>query len=275
MIAFRKMHGLGNDFVVLNRLAQPLEDNLSSLARRVCDRKYGVGADGLLLTVPGDTVSVRMRVFNADGSEAAMCGNGLRCVVEALRLDGLLAPGATTIEVGARTVSAELRGDGLVQVDMGPVKFDRASIGIDGDPCEPYLRQSLRFRNQVFQGSAAQVGNPNLVFFVSSVTEVDLSALGPHFSRLPQFAHGANVHFVEVLGPGNVKARTWELGAGETLACGSGACAIAAIGCHLGLTGRAVTVELPGGKLEIYAREDGHVIMTGPASHVFTGSIAL
>lgn len=272
MIPFRKMHGIGNDFVMVDAIAHPLaEDRLAPLARSICDRRFGVGSDGLILLLPGRQSQFEMRMFNPDGSESEMCGNGVRCFAKFVRDEGYTRQDAVGVDTGAGPLTLEIAGDGRVRVDMGPARLTRGEIGMAGDPEAEVVEQLFEIDGFSGLGTAVSMGNPHLVFFVERVAEVDLARIGPLLERHPDFPRRTNVHFVEVLGPGRLRQRTWERGAGMTLACGTGACACAVAAVLTDRAPRRSVVQLPGGELEIEYAEDGRVFMTGPAETVFDG----
>lgn len=248
------MQGIGNDFVVLDAL-EATPPNLSDLSRLLCDRHMGVGADGLILVGSRAGGVATMRMLNPDGSESEMCGNGLRCVARWLcASDFPLAGGKLLIETGGRTTEAILQPDERIRVDMGPARVLDASLKADE-----------------WTGLFVDVGNPHFVVFTEHVDAVPLEVVGPQIERHPAFPNRTNVHFVEVVDVHTIRQRTWERGAGITLACGSGACACAVAAKVSGRTSDRVTVHLPGGELEIDASDQGRVWMTGPAQIVFTG----
>jgi diaminopimelate epimerase len=256
VIRFQKWHGLGNDFVLLDARASAPPPGLSELAVAVCHRRTGVGADGLLLLTADAPADAMMRVWNADGSEAQTCGNGLRCAA-ALLLAGREGE-SCDIATRAGTVRATCLGDGAVAVALGPAEPgapEAVPVGIGG-----------------LTGTAVAVGNPHLVVFVEDVEAVPLETWGPLLERHPEFPEGTNVHFAQVLARDRVRQRTWERGAGATLACGTGAGATVVAGWRLGRTGRSVRFELPGGELTIALGPDSSLTMTGPAARSFTGS---
>ncbi len=269
MIKFTKMQGAGNDFVMLDTLSYPIPDlDLSALAREVSDRRRGVGGDGLILVERGAKAPFKMRMFNPDGSESEMCGNGIRCFAKLLRDHHHLAGDDVDVETGAGILKLQLRTEGRVRVDMGLAKFKRGEIGITGAHDDQFIEQPVGSK---FLGTAVSMGNPHLVVFVDDVQAVDLEAEGIKLETSPMFPNRINVHFVQVLSRASLVQRTWERGAGATLACGTGACAstVASI-----LTGRAdheVDVKLPGGTLLIEVGTDWKVHMTGPAETVFEG----
>ena len=259
-IPFVKMQGLGNDFVVLDALRDAPPLDLAGFARLACDRRRGVGGDGLLLLEKGSDAPFRMRMWNPDGSESEMCGNGLRCAAALLRERGY-ADGSVDIETGAGTLRAVFEGED-VAVDMGIARLTRGEIGMVGPPDE--IPEGLG-------GVAVSMGNPHLVLFVEDADAVDLAYEGGRLERHPAFPQRTNVHFVQILGPDEARVRVWERGAGATLACGTGACAVAVAGVQTGRLARRSTVRLPGGPLTIDVAEDLRVTMTGPAETVFEG----
>ncbi len=262
-INFIKMHGLGNDFILIDARKEKLEDlNLSKFAAEVCDRHFGIGADGLILILPSIKANYRMRIFNPDGSEAEMCGNGIRCfakyiyetsqekkdVISVETLAGIILP---TIIVEKGKVIA-------VEVDMG------------GSASKP--PETIKVDSQTFNFTYVSMGNPHCVIFVDSLGGIKIEEIGPKIENHPTFPERTNIEFVEVLNEGEITLRVWERGVGETLSCGTGACA-AVVASHLnGKTGRDVLVHLLGGNLEIeWQKEDNHVIMRGGAERIFEG----
>ncbi len=262
MTSFTKMQGLGNDFVVLDALRDVVPSDLPGFARLACDRRRGVGGDGVLLVERGDDAPFRMRMWNPDGSESEMCGNGLRCAAALLRERGY-AEGVAEIETGAGVLKAVFEGE-AVAVDMGIARLTRGEIGMTGSPDE--IPEGIG-------GIAVSMGNPHLVVFVEDADAVDLPAEGDRLERHREFPQRTNVHFVQVLGPDEARVRVWERGAGATLACGTGACAVAVAGVETGRLARRSTIRLPGGPLTIEVGEDRRVRMTGPAETVFEGSL--
>ncbi len=244
------MHGIGNDFVVVEERTCEYSD-IGELARAMCDRRFGIGADGLIFVEQGDLAPVRMRMLNPDGSESEMCGNGLRCVARFLAHE----PAKFDIETGGRVAACEIQADGNVRVNMG---FARVT--------------DLELRAGGFVGVSVDVGNPHYVVFVDDVARVELDVVGPVLEHDPVFPHRSNIHFTQVIDANSVIQRTWERGAGITLACGSGACAGAAAAVATGRTGTDITVGLPGGDLRVEITETGEAWMTGPAELAFTGT---
>ncbi len=267
MIPFVKMQGLGNDFVVLDALRGDLPSfDPITLSQAVCDRRRGVGGDGLLVLERGDDAPFRMRMWNPDGSESEMCGNGLRCVAALLR-DRNYASGESDIETGAGVLHAGYVND-LVSIDMGIARLERGEIGMSGEPTERFVEADL---GDGTLGTAVSMGNPHFVLFVANAETIPLESRGRELEVHPLFPHRTNVHFAQVLSPHEVKVRVWERGAGATLACGTGACAVAVAGVETGRLARRSVVHLPGGPLTIEVAEDRRVTMTGPAVTVFDG----
>ncbi len=273
MIPFTKMHGIGNDFVILDGLRHPVEEQaLPDLARRMCHRRFGIGGDGLILLVAGSSQRFRMRMFNPDGSESEMCGNGIRCFVRFLRQKGHTDDPVVSVETGAGVLTLEETPDGLVRVDMGPARLRRGEIPVLGDPEDRFVEQPIEACGRTFVGTAVSMGNPHLVVFVDDVRQVPLEDWGPALETHSLFPRKTNVHFVQVAARDRLIQRTWERGAGVTLACGTGACACTVAAAITGRAERSATVRLPGGELRIEWLEDGRVLMTGPAETVFEGS---
>lgn len=270
MIPFVKMHGIGNDFVMLDLLDAPEPEDPADLARRMNDRRTGVGGDGLILVERGSDAPFRMRMFNPDGSEAEMCGNGIRCFAKLLHDRGHLSGNEADIDTGAGRLMVQLTADGQVRVSMGTARLNRADIPMTGPGDETFLDQPLGIDGWL--GSAVSMGNPHLVLFTGDVAAIPLETLGPRFETHPLFPRKTNVHFAQVADRRHLIQRTWERGAGMTLACGTGACACAVAGFLTGRTERSVSIDLPGGRLFIEYAPDGAVTMTGPAVTVYEGS---
>lgn len=273
MIPFTKMHGIGNDFVLIDLLGEsrPTVADPAALACAVNDRRFGIGGDGLILVERGEQAPFRMRMFNPDGTESEMCGNGVRCVARLLADRGHASGPEIALETGAGVLGLHLLSDGRVRVDMGRARLDAAEIGMartDGR----FVDQPVSVGGQTLQGTAVGMGNPHLVLFVDSAKSVPLELWGPELEHHACFPKRVNVHFVEVVGPASLIQRTWERGAGVTLACGTGACACAVAAHITGRAERHVWIALPGGTLEIEYASDGTVWMTGPAEAVFEGS---
>ncbi|MCZ6493294.1 MAG: diaminopimelate epimerase [Planctomycetota bacterium] len=278
---FTKMHGIGNDYIYVNGSEESVNDP-AALARAMADRHMGVGGDGLILILPsqnGVEADLRMRMFNADGTESAMCGNGIRCVCKYAHDHGLSKAQPMRIQTGTGVLTLEytIGGDGTVDqvtVDMGEPILLLAEVPVDrrhlagGDG--PIYRISVD--EQTFEAVFVSIGNPHAVIYVDDVEVVDLQRLGPKLEKHPAFPNRMNVHFVRVADPNEVFMRTWERGSGTTLACGSGACAVCVAGVITGRTDRRLLAHLPGGDLDIrWDERTNHVFMTGPAEEVFTG----
>jgi len=275
-VNFTKMHGLGNDFVMLDALAgAPPEAALPDLARRMCDRHFGVGADGVILALPSDRADFRMRLINSDGSEAEHCGNGIRCLAKLVYDRGHTRADTITVETTGRLNRLRLFAtDGCVesvQVDMGEPVFSRERIPITGAAGTEAIEEPLEAGGRELRFTGVSMGNPHAVTFVDDVAGFPVTTLGPLFERHAAFPRRANIEFVEVLGPEELRMRVWERGAGETLACGTGACASLIAAARTGRAGRRAVVHLPGGDLRIEWRDDNHVAMTGPAVTAFEG----
>jgi len=277
---FTKMHGAGNDYIYVDCFAEPIPFNIPELARRMSDRRFGVGGDGLILICPSDRADAEMRMFNADGSASEMCGNGIRCVAKYLYDHGIRRKETLTIETGGRVLSVELKTAGgvvdQVRVDMGepiliPERIPTTLRSAQG-PEQPVVDVPLKVGERELRVSCVSMGNPHCVVFVEDATDALVLGLGPQIEIAPEFPKRVNVEFATILNSSEVQQRTWERGSGETLACGSGACAVGVAGVLTGRTGRKVIVHLRGGDLTIEWKEsDNHVYMTGPAVEVFSG----
>jgi diaminopimelate epimerase len=281
---FTKMHGLGNDYVVFGFTESP-DTDFGALAIRLCDRYFGVGADGLIAVLPSATCNFRMRILNSDGSEAEMCGNGIRCATK-YYIERMMAPGmrpegdnelvlnAETM-AGMRRVVAEWRqcAVGMMTVGMGAPILDPPSIPVNvsgGRAIDVPIETSFG----VFKATCVSMGNPHAVIFCEEdVDAAPVLTAGPEIERHPLFPKKTNVEFVNVLSNEELKMRVWERGVGETLACGTGTCATAVAANITGRAGRKVVVHLRGGDLNINWTEQGDVLMTGPAEFVFNGTL--
>jgi diaminopimelate epimerase len=272
---FTKMHGIGNDYVYVNAFDQKLPTDPARLAVAVSNRHFGIGGDGLILILPSETADARMQMFNADGSEGEMCGNGVRCVAKYLFDRGLATQSRVTIETGRGVLALDLEiDDGRVErvrVDMGTPIFEAARIPtlLHGDPP---VETSLRLGEHELNVTALSMGNPHAVIYVNNVDDFPLETLGPQVENHPAFPRRVNVHVVQVLETREVRMRTWERGSGITLACGTGACAVCVAGVLTRRTERSILAHLPGGDLELSWLDDrASVLMTGPATEVFSG----
>lgn len=266
------MHGIGNDFVMVNGFETALEESsVAELARAVCDRRFGVGSDGLIVASSGTSDKFAMRMWNPDGSESEMCGNGIRCFAVFVRDQGLTQDTKVPVETGAGRLVVEVTDTGKIRVDMGRARILKSEIDMSEPDDETFLDQRVTVAGHSFCGSAVSMGNPHLVMFVDDLEAIELSTLGPSAEHLDLFPNRVNAHWVKVDSSDHITIKTWERGAGATLACGTGACACAVASFLTGRTGRQVVVSLPGGDLEIEYLEDGTVMMTGPAENVFEG----
>jgi diaminopimelate epimerase len=276
LLEFTKMQGIGNDFVVVDCLTEsaPSAATLQEVSPRLCDRKFGIGSDGVILVLPGSDTDFTMRMFNPDGSESEMCGNGIRCFARFVRDKGYSDKSHITVLTGAGVLVLELTDSGKVKVDMGKPRLDRTEIPMVGEP-GPVLGQPVEVDGVTVALTAVSMGNPHVVFFVDDATDALINNLGPKLEVHPLFPRRTNVHAVQVLNDHEIKMLTWERGAGRTLACGTGACASAVASILNGKTGRRVLCHLPGGDLLIEWEENGPVYMTGAAETVFTGSIEI
>ena len=275
---FAKYQGLGNDFVIVDGRAVPVPELSPAQVRRLCDRRLGIGADGVVLALPPwQGGHLRMRIFNGDGSEPEMCGNGIRCLARFLadQQQGT-CPDPLTIETLAGPMAVRLQDQGQVTVDMGEPRLEPAAVpttlGVDA---RQVVAEPLLVAGQVVEVTAVSMGNPHVVIPVADVDRVDLEHLGPALETHPAFPQRTNVHFLQVLGDQHHRLRTWERGAGVTMACGTGACAAVVAARLLGLGRRQARVTLPGGDLAVHWRDDNHVFMTGPAQRTFVGRVVL
>jgi diaminopimelate epimerase len=273
-IHFTKMHGAGNDYIYVDCFANPMPHDPAGLSRRISDRHTGVGGDGLILICPSDKADARMRMFNADGSEAEMCGNGVRCVAKYVHDHGLVRKPTLRIETGrgVLTLDLEISAGAVrqVRVDMGEPILDARRIPTTL-PGNPPVQAPIPGHDLLV--TCVSMGNPHCVTFVKQVTDPLVLGMGPKIEVDPAFPRRTNVEFVVVNRPDDITMRVWERGSGETLACGTGACAAAVAGVLTGRTQRKVTAHLPGGDLQLHWSEaDNHVYMTGPAVEVFSGT---
>ncbi len=273
---FTKMHGLGNDYVYVSGFGQELPVDIPALAVAVSDRHFGIGGDGLILILPSEKADARMRMFNADGSEGEMCGNGVRCVAKYVHDHGIAAKPRIAIETGRGVLTLDVTRDAAgkaewITVDMGEPILEAARIPTTL-PGDPVVDQPIEAGGKTWKGTAVSMGNPHFVIFVEDLSQVDLPHFGPLLERHPAFPKRVNVHFAEVVDRSTVKMVTWERGSGITLACGTGACSVCVAGVLTGRTDRAITAHLPGGPLKLsWPTDAGSVFMTGPATEVFSG----
>lgn len=270
-LRFTKMHGTGNDFIVLDGTRVPVRVGAAQ-AEKLCDRRFGVGADQILFLEPSKRADFRMRIMNADGSEVEMCGNGIRCVARYAYERGHTKKKEMTFETAAGLIRPSLER-GLVRVDMGAPILDAAKIPTKGKG--RVIDRDFRWDGNRVKLTCVSMGNPHAVIFVDDLSKAPVETWGPRLERHPFFPRRVNVEFAQVESPGRVRVRVWERGAGLTMACGTGACAVAVAGVLTGRTDRRVAVSLPGGTLQVEWAADGRVIMTGPAEFVFDGEVAI
>ncbi|MEW6163195.1 MAG: diaminopimelate epimerase [Nitrospirota bacterium] len=301
---FTKMHGLGNDFILIDcrgnkfGIRPPKAENFEFLAKKLCNRRFGIGADQLLLLYPSEIADFKMRIFNADGSEVEMCGNGVRCLAKYIWDRNLSDKKILHIETLAGIIKPEKEGE-MVKVDMGepifesekiPVNISQESLvesqkskNVDTKGLTTHdsrlhdfrviIDYPLHIAHRVFNITCVSMGNPHTVIVVEDLSHFPVTYYGPMIESQPIFPKRTNVEFIEVLNPAEIKMRVWERGSGETMACGTGASAAAVASNIKGLTGKNVTVHLPGGDLFIEWAADNHVYIIGPAVEVFEGII--
>ena len=272
------MQGLGNDYVYVNCMEQMVED-AAETARRVSDRHFGIGSDGLILICPSDKADFEMRMYNADGPRGEMCGNGIRCVGKYVYDYGLTDKTSLSVETlgGIKHLFLEVEGGkvSLVKVDMGPAILEPEKIPVTAEGSR-VVDEPLCVDGKTFRMTCVSMGNPHAVIYVDDVQGMDLEKTGPSFENHERFPNRINTEFAHVLDRNTVEMRVWERGSGETLACGTGACAVAVASILNGYTEDQVTVRLLGGDLKIeWDRETNKVYMTGPAEVVFDGEIRL
>ena len=276
MIKFTKMQGIGNDYVYIDCTKKELEEDVHELAKKMSNRHFGVGSDGLILICNSDVADFRMRMFNYDGSEAEMCGNGIRCVGKFVYDKGLTDKEVITVETLAGIKKLELNvKDGevrTVKVDMGKPILDPKKIPVESNE-NPTTNLELVAADRKFKCTCVSMGNPHAITEVDNVSNFDVEKYGKIMEVDEAFPNKANIEFIQVLNPDTIKMRVWERGAGETLACGTGACATA-VACYLNnKTSNKVTLQLLGGDLQIeWNQANNHVYMTGPAKIVFEGT---
>lgn len=268
-LSFTKMHGLGNDFVLIDYRRFKL-DNLPELSKMLCHRRFGVGADQMLLLCNSDDADFKMRIFNADGSEVEACGNGTRCIAKYIWDRGLSEKDLLSVETAAGIIKAEKSGD-MVKVDMGEPILEGRLIPVKLDGMVKDF--PLRIRDKEFKITCISMGNPHAVIIVDEVDGFDLKKYGPLIEKHELFPNRINIEFIQVINSEKIKMRAWERGSGETMACGTGAAASAVAANLKGLTGRRINVILLNGELLIEWNENNHIYMTGPALEVFSGEI--
>ena len=272
---FTKMHGAGNDYVYINCFDEPVPRDIPATAIAISDRHTGVGGDGLVLICPSEVADARMRMFNADGSESEMCGNAIRCVAKYVSDRGIARKPELKIETGRGVLTMQLfTGAGgkveQVTVNMGAPILESARIPttLPGDPPQ---NAKLEVAGKTIDVTCVSMGNPHCVTFVDEVNDDWVLRVGPQIEHHPAFPRRVNAEFIQVVSPAEFIMRVWERGSGETLACGTGACASAVAGALTGRTNRTVTAHLRGGDLKLEWASTGEVFMTGPATEVFSG----
>jgi diaminopimelate epimerase len=274
-LSFVKMHGLGNDFVVIDAFSRDIRLGTEQV-RFLADRRFGVGCDQLLLVEkPGQAgVDFRYRIFNADGGEVEQCGNGARCFARFVRDEGLTDKDAIVVETASGVITLYVEADGEIRVNMGAPRFDPAQIPFTAEvEADKY---PLEIGREPLTIGAVSMGNPHAVLRVEDVATAEVERLGPQLESHPRFPRRVNVGFMEIVDRGHIRLRVYERGAGETLACGTGACAAVAVGRRWGELDEEVRVDLPGGSLTIrWDGGDAPLWMTGPATRVFQGEIDL
>lgn len=275
MTKFHKYHGLGNDFILIDNRHQSEPIISQAQAVKMCDRHLGIGADGVIFVLPGQAgTDYTMRIFNSDGSEPQMCGNGIRCFAKFIaQLEGKTTPTSYQIHTLAGVIKPEITANGEVTVDMGKPRLLAQEIPTTlGGADQQVIEQALEVANKNWFVTCVSMGNPHCLTFVDQVANIALEQIGPLFENHPVFPERTNTEFIEVVNRQYLKMRVWERGAGITMACGTGACASLVAGVLTNRCDRSATVELPGGCLQItWSEADQRIYMTGPAEFVFTG----
>jgi diaminopimelate epimerase len=276
MMQFWKMHGLGNDYVVIDNRDEKIPDkgkNLSNVASQLCERRFSIGADGLLLVYPSKVADIKMRIFNSDGSEAEMCGNGIRCFSKYCYENGIVKKTEFTVETlgGIKHIWLTLEGKevSLIKVDMGAPQWERSAIPMLGEGTA--INETIQVDGEPYTITALSMGNPHCVTFVENVDEFPVDYVGDLIEHDKVFPKKANVGFAQVKSKNEMHLRVWERGCGETLACGTGTCAAVAAANRLGKVGNKVTVHLLGGDLQIEIGKT--ILMSGAAEKVFEGTL--
>ena len=274
---FTKMQGAGNDYVYVNCFEETVSDPRQA-AIQVSNRNFGIGSDGLILIMPSDRADLRMRMFNSDGSESEMCGNGIRCVAKYAYDHGIVAKTEISAETGAGVLALQLfpGPDGTIEkvrVNMGLPHLTRAEIPMTGAPDEKVVAEELTVLGRAFKITCVSMGNPHCIIYVDDVEHFPVATYGPLIENNELFPRRTNVEFIQILSRNEVRQRTWERGAGETLACGTGASAVCVAGVLNNVTERRILNHLSGGDLELEWSEEGSVFMIGQAVEVFSGEI--
>lgn len=279
MLKFTKMEGLGNDYVYVDAINQTIE-NPSKLSKKVSDRHFGIGSDGLILISKSDIADFKMNIYNPDGSEAEMCGNGIRCLAKFVYDKKMTNKTSITVETlsGIKTLDLKIEKGkvSLVTVDMGEPILDADRIPVINGFKEKSLNgiDFINVKVELKKFTCVSMGNPHAICFIDNINNIDIAKIGPIIENDKCFPNKTNVEFIEIISKNEINMRVWERGTGETLACGTGACASVIASILNGYTDRKVTVNLLGGKLEIiWNKEDNHVYMKGPARTVYEGEI--
>lgn len=275
---FTKMQGIGNDYVYVNCFKETVK-NPSDTARKVSDRHFGIGSDGLILIKPSQIADCEMEMYNADGSKGTMCGNGIRCVAKYVYDYGIVKKTTITVATGAgiKTLRLDIKDEKVqkVTVDMGEPVFETEKIPVLSDK-KIWVKEPVEIDGKTYEMTAISMGNPHGVVYLDDIKNLEIEEIGPKFEHHPCFPDRINTEFCRVLDENTVEMRVWERGSGETLACGTGACAVAVASALNGYTKREVTIRLLGGDLQIlWDEKTNHVFMTGPATVVFDGEIQL
>lgn len=274
-IPFWKMHGTGNDFIVFDGADLPAGTDLAALGERLCDRHFGIGADGLLIRWPSAQGDARMQIINSDGSEARMCGNGIRCMAVYLQAKAGQA-GEMRIETLGGLIRPTLIDGGLVRVAMGQPRLAAAQVPVKGYGEDRVVEAPIETGGRTYRFTGVSMGNPHAVIFVDDLAALPFEVDGPSLETAAAFPDRSNIEFVQVQSPSAVTMKVWERGAGPTMACGTGACAVVTAGVLTGRTDRKVAVALPGGVLNIeWPADDAELVMTGPAVKVFEGTFTV
>jgi diaminopimelate epimerase len=271
---FWKMQGLGNDYIVVDSKKQRISDQqIPKLAKKLCQRRFSIGADGLLLVYPSNVADVKMRIFNADGSEAEMCGNGIRCFSKYCYENGIVLKNAFNVETlsGIKQIWLTIKDSEVysVKVDMGAPNWERSALSIQGQGT--FINETLEIDNKPYTITCLSMGNPHCIIFVEKVEEFPVNIIGPIVENYKAFPYRTNVAFVQILNRNELKVRVWERGCGETLACGTGTCAAVAAANRLGRVNNNVTVHLLGGDLKVKVGKT--LLLIGAAEKVFEGTL--
>jgi diaminopimelate epimerase len=276
-IQFTKMEGIGNDYVYIDATKEDIRLTPQQI-QKLSDRNFGIGSDGVIFIRNSSSGEFQMDMYNSDGSSSEMCGNGVRCVGKFIFDHGLTKNKRPTIETGKGVLTLDLSTDtqghvNMVSVDMGEPILKPSLVPIQWTGDDPVINQAIEIKGQKYYFTAVSMGNPHCVIFVDDADAFPVHEVGPIIENLPLFPKRVNVEFVSIRGKDHLYQRTWERGAGETLACGTGACAVMVAAVLNGKSGKKVDIDLKGGRLQIEWTEKGNIIMTGPAKEVFSGIV--